>query len=75
MGRECGTFDGETWIYGVGGETWKRPHLRLRQRYEDNTEMGLYEIGLQGVAWTDIFQDRDKWWAFVNTEMNFHKMQ
>ena len=45
MGRECGTFGGETSIQGVGEETWKRQHLRLWQRCEDNTKMDLYEIG------------------------------
>jgi hypothetical protein len=28
-----------------------------------------YDEG-EGVDWTDLAQDRDKWWALVNTVMN-----
>jgi hypothetical protein len=42
----------------------------------DNIEMDLREIGLDGVDWVDLAQDRDYWRALVNTVMNFgfHKM-
>jgi hypothetical protein len=29
------------------------------------------EIGLEGVDWIDVAQDRDRLWALVNTVMNF----
>jgi hypothetical protein len=32
--------------------------------------MDLREIGLGGVDWVDLAQDRDLWEAFVNTVMN-----
>jgi hypothetical protein len=33
--------------------------------------MDLREIGLDGVDWIDLAQDRDQWTAFVNTVMKF----
>jgi hypothetical protein len=32
--------------------------------------MDLREIGLEGVDWNHLGQDRDQWWALVNTVMN-----
>jgi hypothetical protein len=32
--------------------------------------MDLREIGLGGVDWIRLAQDRDRWWAVVNTAMN-----
>jgi hypothetical protein len=32
--------------------------------------MDLIEIGWGGVDWIDLVQDRDQWWALVNTVMN-----
>jgi hypothetical protein len=32
--------------------------------------MDLSEIGLDGIDWIDLVQDRDKWRALVNTVMN-----
>jgi hypothetical protein len=32
--------------------------------------MDLAEIGLDGVDWIDLAQDRDKWKALVNVVMN-----
>jgi hypothetical protein len=41
----------------------------------DNIKMGLREIGWDGMGWDwmdwiDLDQDRDQWWAIVNTVMN-----
>jgi hypothetical protein len=36
----------------------------------DNTKMDLTEIGLGGMDWIDLAQDRDQRWALVNTVMN-----
>jgi hypothetical protein len=33
--------------------------------------MELKEIGWEGVDWMHLFQERDHWWAVVNTVMNF----
>jgi hypothetical protein len=37
--------------------------------------MNLREIGIDGVNWIQLAQDRVRWWAFENTVMNhgFHK--
>jgi hypothetical protein len=32
--------------------------------------MDVKEIGLEGVDWMYLAQDRDQWWAVVKTEMN-----
>jgi hypothetical protein len=32
--------------------------------------MDLREIGWKGVDWMHLAQDRDQWWADVNTVMN-----
>jgi hypothetical protein len=55
----------------VGKPEWKRPFLRPRRRWEDNIRMGLREIGWELVHWMHLAQDRDHWWAPVNTAMNF----
>jgi hypothetical protein len=33
--------------------------------------MNFREIGLGGMDWIDLAQDRDQWRALVNTVMNF----
>jgi hypothetical protein len=32
--------------------------------------MDLREIGGGGMDWNHLAQDRDRWWALVNMEMN-----
>jgi hypothetical protein len=39
-------------------------------RWEDNIRMGLNEMGWQNVDRIHLDQDRDQWWAVVNTVMN-----
>jgi hypothetical protein len=48
-----------------------RPLGRPRCRWEDNIELGLREIGIDGVNWNWLAQDRVQWWAFVNMLMKF----
>jgi len=48
----------------------KRPLGRPRRRWKDNIRMDLQEVGYEGVDWCDVAQDRDRWRAFVNAEMN-----
>jgi hypothetical protein len=48
----------------------KRPLGRPRRRWVDNIKMALREIGLDGVDWIKLAQDRDQWRALVNTVMN-----
>jgi hypothetical protein len=43
---------------------------RPRCRWVDNIKMDLREIGLDGMDWIKLAQDRDQWRALVNTVMN-----
>jgi len=54
----------------VGKPEGKRPLGRPRRRWEDNIKMDLREVG-GGEDWMELAQDRDRWWALVNTVMNF----
>jgi len=49
----------------------KRPLERPRCRWEDNIKMDLQEVGGGRVDWTELAQDRDRWWALVGTVRNF----
>jgi hypothetical protein len=48
----------------------KRPLGRPRHRWIDNIKMDLVEIGLGVVDWIGLAQDRPRWRALVNAEMN-----
>jgi hypothetical protein len=64
---------GEVWgacIILVGKPEGRRPLGRHRRRWEDNIKMDLREIGFGDVDWIHLAQDRDRWWALVNTVMN-----
>jgi hypothetical protein len=54
----------------VGRSEGKRPLGRPRYRWEDNIEMDLGEIGIDGVNWIRLAQDRVQRRAFVYTVMN-----
>jgi hypothetical protein len=55
----------------VGKPEGKRPLGRPRCRWVDNIKMDFREIGLCGMDWIDLAQDRDQWRALMNTIMNF----
>jgi hypothetical protein len=59
-------------VYKVlaGKPEGKRPLGRPRHRWEDGIRMDLREIGLGGVDWIRLAQDRDRWRAVVSTVMN-----
>jgi hypothetical protein len=40
-----------------------------KRRLEDTTKVELKELR-RGVDWIELAQDRNRWWAFVNVEMN-----
>jgi hypothetical protein len=48
----------------------KRPLGRPRCRWEDGIRMDLGEIGLGGVDWIRLAQDREWWQAVVSAVMN-----
>jgi hypothetical protein len=54
----------------VGKPEGKRPLARPRRRWVDKTTMDFKEIGLGGMDWIDLAQDRDQWRGLVNAVMN-----
>ena len=38
----------------------RRPLGRPRGRWEDNTKMGLQEVGCGGMDWIELARDRDR---------------
>jgi hypothetical protein len=54
----------------VGKPEGKRPLGRPKRSWEDGIRMDLREIGLGGVVWIRLSQDRDRWRAVVSAVMN-----
>jgi hypothetical protein len=54
----------------VGRPEGKKLLGRPKRRWEDNMNMDLREIGIDGANWIQLAQDRDQWWACVKTVMN-----
>jgi hypothetical protein len=54
----------------VGNLEGRRPLGRPRRRWKHGIRMDLREIGLGGVDWIRLAQDRDRWLAFVSAVMN-----
>jgi hypothetical protein len=48
----------------------KRPLRRPRRRWEDGIRMDLRDIGLGGVDWIRLAEDRDRWRAVLSAVMN-----
>jgi hypothetical protein len=55
----------------VGKPEGEGPLERPRRRWEDGVRMDLREIGLGGVDWIQLAQDRDLWRAVVSAVMIF----
>jgi hypothetical protein len=72
VGGTCGTHRrGEESVQVlVGKPEGKRPLRRPRRRWEDGMRLDLREIGLGGVDWIRLAQDRDRWRAVVSAVMN-----
>jgi hypothetical protein len=60
MGGTCGTHGGREWCLQilVGWPEGKRPLGRHRCRWEDDIKTDLREIGIDGVNWIRLAQDR-----------------
>jgi hypothetical protein len=73
MGGECSTYGEIRNAYTILVRKPEREKTlgRPRRRWEDNIRMDLREIGLEGVEWMNLAQDRDQWQDLVNTIMNF----
>jgi hypothetical protein len=72
MGRACRT-NGEkrnAYMILVGKPKGKRLLARPRRRWVANIKMDLRAIGLGGMDWIDLTQDRVQLRALVNTVMN-----
>jgi hypothetical protein len=72
VGGTCGTQGEGRGVYRVlvGRPEGKRPLGRPRCSWEDNIEMDLREIGIDGANWIRLAQVRVQWQACVNTVMN-----
>ena len=44
---------------------------RPRHRWEHNIKTGVNEVGLRGMGWIDLAQDRQRWRALVDVVTNF----
>jgi hypothetical protein len=56
--------------FSVGKAERKRPLEIPKRRWEYNMKIDLRKIRFQVVDWMNMAQDRDRWWALVNTVMN-----
>jgi hypothetical protein len=54
----------------VGKPKGKRPLERPRRSWEYGFRINMREIGLGGVDWIRLAQDRDRWRAVVSAVMN-----
>jgi hypothetical protein len=54
----------------VGRPEGRRPLGRPRFRWEDTIKVDLQKVWWRGIDWIDLAQDRDRWRAAVNAEMN-----
>jgi hypothetical protein len=54
----------------VGKPEGKKPLGRPRSRWEDGVRIDPREIGLGGVDWIRLAQDRERWRAVVSAVMN-----
>jgi hypothetical protein len=72
VGEAWGTNGEKRNVYRllVGNPKGKRPLGRRRCRWIDDIKMDPLEIGLGGVDWIGLPQDRYNWRALVNAVMN-----
>jgi hypothetical protein len=55
----------------LGKPEGKSPLVRPGRRWEDSIKKDLQEVGLEGMDWIDLAEDRDRWLAVMNAVMNF----
>jgi len=68
----CSAYVGRRVVYRslVGKHEGKRPFANPRHRWEDKIKLGPQELGLGGVDWIEVAQDRDRWRELVNAVIN-----
>ena len=54
----------------MGKSEGKRPMVRPRLRWVDNTRIDLQEVGCGYMDWIGLAQDRDRWRTLVSAVMN-----
>jgi transposase len=54
----------------VGRPEGRRPLGRPRRRWEDSIRKNLRDMGIDGVNWIQLAQDKVQWRDFVSTVMN-----
>ena len=54
----------------VGKPEGKKPLVRPRRRWVDNSRMDLREVGYGYMDWIWLAQDRDRWQTLVTVVMN-----
>ena len=71
MGGACGTYRRQKrCIQDLVERPEERRSLeRGGRRLEDNTKVEIKEVR-RGVNWIELAQDRNRWRAFVNVDMN-----
>jgi hypothetical protein len=72
MGGACSTNGEKRKAYRllVGKSEGKRLLGRPKRRWVDNIRMDLGEVEWGDVDWIGIAQDRNRWRALVNSELN-----
>jgi hypothetical protein len=71
MGRTCSTNGGKRNAYRILlGKPEGKSTLRGPRCWWADIKLDLKELGLGGMDWTDLSQDRDQWRALVNMGMN-----
>jgi hypothetical protein len=70
VGGTCGTHGRGVYRVWAGRPESKRPLGRPRCRWEDNIQVGLREIWIDGANWNQLAENRVQWRAFVNAVMN-----
>jgi hypothetical protein len=72
VGGACEThWRGEKSVQGFGGKARRKETTgKTRHRCEDGIRMDLVEIGLGGVDWIRLSQDRERWRAVMNAVVN-----
>jgi hypothetical protein len=73
MGGVCSTYGEKRGAYRglVGTSNRKRPLGSPRNRFEDNINKVIQEVGLEGVDWIDLAQDGDMFLGHANAVINF----